>query len=258
MSAERLLKALDAGRRPFGLIVRSADPAIVEIAAIAGYDWVSINLEHSALTIREVTVLQRAADARGISTLVHFAEVNDHRMLALLDEGIGGIVAPHITQRSEAEALVRTAKFPPVGHRGANGITVRSDYGAKPYGPYVIEADRNVAVGVNIEDKEGVENAEDILSVPGLRITFIGLHDLSTSLGHAGEFTHPEVREAVTHIIAAAHKNGIAVNLSEKSFTIQEICELGADMIIPAPMAEYAALLDTLTLEVARARAAAA
>jgi 4-hydroxy-2-oxoheptanedioate aldolase len=257
MSAERLLTALADGRRAFGIPLRTPDPAIVEIAAIAGYDWVSISLEHSALTVREVATLQRAADARGISTLVHMADAYDHRILALLDEGIGGVVAPHVTKASEVEALVSAARFPPLGHRGAAGVTRRADYGARPFAAYAEAADKLVVVGISIEDVEGVENVDSIFAVPGLTLTYIGLHDLTQSYGHPGEFRHPDVRDAVSHVVATAKKHGVAVGLSEKGFTIEELCELGANLIINAPAGEYSALLDALTSRLDQARAAA-
>jgi 2-keto-3-deoxy-L-rhamnonate aldolase RhmA len=257
MSAERLLSALAEGRLAFGIPLRSPDPAVVEIAAIAGYDWVSISLEHSALTVREVATLQRAADARGITTLVHFADAYDHRILALLDEGIGGVVAPHVVQAAQLEALVRTARFPPLGERGASGVTRRSDYGSVPYAEYTGRAERRLAVGISIEDVEGVENAEAIFSVPGLTLSYVGLHDLTQSYGHPGDFTHPSVRKAVRQVAETARRHGVALALSEKGYTIEELCELGASMIVNAPGGEYSALLDALTARLERARAVA-
>jgi 4-hydroxy-2-oxoheptanedioate aldolase len=257
LSGNRLLKTLSEGRRAFGIPIRSADPAIIEICAIAGYDWVSITLEHAALTVRDIAVMQRAADARGITTLIHLAEPHDHRTLALLDEGVGGVVGVHVEDAAEAQDLVHAARFPPLGERGAAGVTRRADYGAKSYASYTAEADAAVAVGVVIETKAGIENAAEILAVEGLSLVYVGFNDLSQSYGIPFEFTHPTLREAVEHVIECAHKNGVAVGLSEKGFTIEELCDLGVDMIINAPAGEYAALLQTLTSRLEQARATA-
>lgn len=258
MSAERLLTTLAEGRVAFGIPLRSPDPAIVEIAAIAGYDWVAITIEHSSLTVREVAGLQRAADARGISTLIHLAAADDERALPLLDEGVGGVVAPQVESAGEVEGLVRMARFPPLGERGASGATRRSDFGARDYATYVREADRTVAVGAGIESGVGVENASAIVAVPGLTFVYVGLHDLSLSLGHPGEFDHPVVRDAVEHVSEVARTQGVALALAEKGYTIEELRALGASMIINAPAGEYTALLQALESRLTRARAAAA
>src|SRR5258707_590278 len=96
MRAQHLLKKFADDDVAFGTAVHSADPAIVEIMAIAGYDWVSIVLEHSSLTVERVATLQRAADTRGITTIVHVASAHDERIGPLLDEGVGGVVAPQV------------------------------------------------------------------------------------------------------------------------------------------------------------------
>lgn len=257
MSAERLLTAFAEGRRVFGIPLRSPDPAIVEIAAIAGYDWVAITLEHSSLTTREIAQLQRAADVRGITTLVHLADPDDPRILPLLDEGVGGIVLSGAESAEDMEALMRSVRFPPRGARGAGGVTRRSDYGAKPYASYMREADRLVAAGAVIETRAGVEHAEEILAVDGLDLAYIGFHDLAQSYGVPGEFTDPHLREAVDHVIGHAKRNGVAVGMAEKGFTVAELCELGVTMIVNAPCGEYIALLEALRSRLDEARAQA-
>lgn len=254
MSAHSLLDALADDGIAFGIPLRSPDPAIVEICAIAGYDWVSISLEHSALTVREVATLQRAADARHITTLVHVAGPDDPRILALLDEGIGGVVAPHVTSAKEVEALVAETRFPPLGRRGATSVTRRSDYGARPLAQYLAEADPLVAVGISIEDVEGVEHAESILAVPGLTLAYVGLNDLTQSLGRPGDFGNPAVGDAIRHVAERARASGVTLALSEKGFTLAELRDLGARMIVNAPAGEYSALLDTLSARLDAAR----
>lgn len=258
MSAERLLKTITGGGPAFGIALRSPDPAIVEICAIAGYDWVSFTVEHSSLTTREVANLQRAADVRGISTLVHIASADDPRILPLLDEGVGGFVAAHVTKAQQVEELVRASKFPPIGERGGAGVTRRSDYGAQDYAAYIKRSDELVAVGISIEDVAGVEDADAILGVRGLNLVYVGLHDLTLSMGRPGEYAHPDIRDAIVHIAACAKKHDVALALSEKGFTIRELRDFGAAMIVTNPAGEYIALLDTLTARVTAARAEAA
>jgi 4-hydroxy-2-oxoheptanedioate aldolase len=256
MRAERLLAALDSGKPAFGTAVHSPDPAIVEIAAIAGHDWVSIILEHCALTLADVGLLQRAADSRGISTVVHMSNAYDTRILPLLNEGVGGVVAPQVTRPEEASALVRAARFPPYGERGAAGGIRSADYGGRPISEHLASADESIVVGVILESHEAATRADEILAVQGLTFAYIGLTDLSHSVGAAGDFKHPRVRAAIETIVGAAHRHGVVVGLSEYGYTVEELLGLGARMII-TPTSEYSVLLGGFSERLATARAMA-
>jgi 4-hydroxy-2-oxoheptanedioate aldolase len=160
MSGRRLIDALAEGDRPlFGTALKTCDPAIVEVIAIAGYDWVSISIEHSSLSMDNVAALQRAADFRGITTLLHVAEPDDPRILPLLNEGLGGIVGCQVESAAEAEEWVAAALYAPRGRRGAAGVVRRADYGNVPFAEYARRANEDMAVGIVIETVEGVENA---------------------------------------------------------------------------------------------------
>lgn len=257
MRAERLLSALAEGRPAFGTVTHSADPAIVEIAGIVGHDWISITLEHAGLSGSEIASLVRTADVRGISTLVHVANATDLRILSLLDDGVGGVVAPHVETAAEAAALVQAARYPPLGGRGASGACRSSDYSARPYAEVAATANDSVAVGIVIETKQGVENADEILAVPGLNFVYIGLMDLSQSLGMTGDYKHQEVQAAAESVIARAHDHGVAVGLSAYGFTVPELLSMGARMIT-TPTSANSVLFKGFQAALAEARQAAA
>jgi 2-keto-3-deoxy-L-rhamnonate aldolase RhmA len=250
------MSALREGRPAFGTALHSADPAILEIAALVGYDWVSIILEHCALDLTEVATLQRAADSRGITTLIHVANAHDTRILPLLNEGVGGIVAPQVSDPADVAALVDEVRFPPLGQRGAASAVRSADYGLQPYTEYAQAANHSVAVGAIVESLAGVQAAEEIFAVPGLTFAYIGLMDLTQALGCPGEFRHPDVRATIERVIAAAQRHGIAIGLSEYGYSAAELLELGARMII-TPSSEYAVLREGLRERLAQARDAA-
>lgn len=254
MRAERLLGAIAEGRVAFGTGVHSPDPAIVEIIALAGYDWVSIVLEHAALTVEQIAVLQRAADSRGITTLIHVADAHDARIGPLLDEGVGGVIAPQLTSVADVKALVDLARFPPVGARGAAGGVRSADFGLVPYTQYVGEIDKSVAVGIVIETIEAVEDVEAIVAVEGVTLAFIGLMDLSQAYGVPGDFKHEKVRAAIDRIVAAGKEHGVTVGFSEYGYTAREVHDLGAGMIL-APSSEYPFFTKALGRHLAEAKA---
>lgn len=139
MRADRLRAALADGSAALGTTIHLSDPAVVEAAAIAGYDWLSLIVEHAPFSVRDVHRHQLAADARGVTTLVHIASQDDGRILPLLNLGVGGIVGSHIETRQQAERLVEVTQFPPIGHRGAHASVRATGYGSVPYDEYLAE-----------------------------------------------------------------------------------------------------------------------
>jgi 4-hydroxy-2-oxoheptanedioate aldolase len=227
-----LAAALDDDGVAIGTIIHLSDPAIVEIAALAGFDWVSFSFEHSALSAADIEALQRAADVHGLTTLLHLTDVNDPRLLSMLHAGIGGICLQQATTPEQAEQLVRFTRFPPLGERGAHAGVRADRYGSVDYDEFMETANRSFVAAVAIEDLVGVENADEMLSVPGLSAVFVGLHDLSHSVGTPNDLRSPAVLEALATVTEAARRNGVPLGLPGYAHTAGELRELGARLII--------------------------
>jgi 4-hydroxy-2-oxoheptanedioate aldolase len=254
MRAQHLLEVLRGDDIALGAAVHFADPAVAEIAALAGFDWVSLAVEHATITTKDVAALQLAADVRGLTLLVHVSQPDDPRILPLLNAGIGGIVLAHATTAQDVERVVHTSRFPPLGDRGAHSAVRTTDYGDLPYAEYVAEIDRSVAIGIVIEDVEGLSNAEEILAVPGVDFTYVGLQDLSQSLGRPGDVQHPDIRRAIERVVGLARPHGVHVAVSKYDYDVRDLRELGVRMI--ATSMDHTALLQSFRGDVDRARAA--
>jgi 4-hydroxy-2-oxoheptanedioate aldolase len=256
--AEPLLNKLAAGEVALGMVLHITDPAIVEIAALAGYDWVSYTLEHSDLTGHEIEAIQRAADSRGIPTLLHVPGADDPRIMPALAAGVGGIVLSRSSSHADAAALVDAVRFPPLGSRGAHSGMRTDGYGSHDYAEFIENADRVIAVGIAIEDTDGVEDADRILSTPGLTIGFIGMMDLSHSLGIPGQYDHPLLLDAVRHVIEIADRHDVPIGLPHYGHSLTALREFGAKLIL-TPGTDHSFLYRTLKshLDAARAEVAA-
>jgi 4-hydroxy-2-oxoheptanedioate aldolase len=252
MRADRLQAALADGRAALGTTIHLSDPAVVEAAAIAGYDWLSLIVEHAPFSLHDVHRHQLAADARGITTLVHIASPDDGRILPLLNLGVGGIVGSHTETRQQAERLVEMTLFPPLGHRGAHASVRATGYGAVPYDEYLETANDGVMVGVVLEDPAAIADAGDILSVPGLSIVFVGLLDLAQSLGPPSDARTEEILEAVRSVARITSALGLTMAMSPYPFGVDELYALGARMVI-WPSTDYAMLLDAFRGHIAHA-----
>jgi 4-hydroxy-2-oxoheptanedioate aldolase len=253
MRADRLQTALAGGGTAIGTTIHLSDPAVVEAAAIAGYDWLSLIVEHAPLSLTDVHRQQLAADARGVTTLVHIASPDDGRILPLLNLGVGGIVGSHTESREQAERLVEVTKFPPVGHRGAHASVRAVGYGSVPYDEYLESANDGVLVGVVLEDPAAIADAANILSVPGLSIVFVGLLDLAQSLGPPSDWRTEQVLDSVRAVARICSTLGLTMAMSPYPFGVDELYALGARMVV-WPSTDYAMLLDAFHGHIAHAR----
>ncbi len=196
------IKEMLANKKPIlGCYISGSFPSLVEIAGLAGFNFVFIDTEHSPASIRDCEEMVRAAEVRNIVPLIRPSENNHKTILRYLDIGAMGIIIPEVNSREEAEAAVRAVKYPPLGVRGL-ASSRGADYGfGKSKPDYIQEANRETMVIVQLESKEAVEHAEEILSVDGVDAFFVGPSDLSTSLGLMGQANHPLVKAAVEKVL---------------------------------------------------------
>jgi 2-keto-3-deoxy-L-rhamnonate aldolase RhmA len=152
----------------------------------------------------------------------------------VLDGGALGIIAPGIGSAEEARAVVRAAKFAPLGERGAGGALPHLEYRSFP------AAEANAAVNdvtmviVQFESAAALDKADEIAAVEGVDMVLIGVNDMLASMGLAGQLDHPKVREAYARTIAACRKYGKHVGvggLSTKPKLAAEFIAMGARMV---------------------------
>lgn len=169
--------------------------AVAEIMCQAGFDWLTIDMEHSSITLHQAQELIRVIDLCGVVPLVRVGENDATVIKRVMDAGAKGVIVPMVNSRSEAEAAVAAVKYPPVGKRGV-GLARAQQYGFG-FEEYKKWAATESVVIVQIEHIDAIENLEAILSTPGVDGSIIGPYDLSGSLGWPGEFERPEVQEAL-------------------------------------------------------------
>jgi 2-keto-3-deoxy-L-rhamnonate aldolase RhmA len=208
-----MLTALRGGETVLGTLVFLSDPASVEIAAAAGYDFCWLDMEHSVLGPPEIAAHIRAAEASNITPLVRVPALDRTAIRRSLDAGARGIVVPAVSTAAHAEQVVDATYYPPRGSRGVCSVTRSSHYGQRrsTFADHIGEQDDSVLVVGLIEDEAGVENVREILD-QGVHIVQVGQTDLAASLGLAGHPEHPRVLEAVAHVVteAAQHRSGWA------------------------------------------------
>jgi 2-keto-3-deoxy-L-rhamnonate aldolase RhmA len=202
---ERMKKneaALGAGIR------HSRHAEIAGAMAVAGFDFLFIDLEHSAMPLDVCSQISAAALHAGISPLVRVPEGDLNLAARVLDTGALGIIMPHVESADEARAIVARQKFPPMGNRSTSGNIAQFSYdpsiSAKEGTAAVNEA---LLVVVMVETENAVAHADEIAAVPGVDVLMIGTGDLTSSLGLHGQFEHERILKAYDTVLNACAKH---------------------------------------------------
>ena len=187
------------------------DPFAAQVMARCGFDWLNVEMEHSAITLETAALMFQMIAQSGSVPLVRVPWNTGENVKRVLDCGAWGVVFPMTNSRAEAEAAVAAAKYPPRGTRSVGGSM--QAIGFETDAPtYYARANDEIMVIIQIEHIKAVEHADEILSVPGVDAMFIGPTDLSASMGlkPSGQAEDPRVQEAIRHAREAAARHGVA------------------------------------------------
>lgn len=192
-----------------GPFMKTGDPAFVEVAGYAGFDFAILDTEHGPVGIENMQNSIRAALVSGIVPIIRVQDHQEIDIAKALDIGALGVQVPQITSAEEAEKVVKAARFYPHGNRGVCRFVRAARYSAMDRYEYFRSADDNLII-LQLEGQEALNNIDEILEVEGVDILFIGPYDLSQSLGVPGDVQNPRVIEQMEFIVhRAKNKNKI-------------------------------------------------
>ncbi|MDL2210810.1 hypothetical protein LJC26_08430 [Desulfovibrio sp. OttesenSCG-928-O18] len=210
MDRERFRRKVREGIPQIGMFVQSNEPAIIEVAALAGFDFAVLDLEHGGVYYNCVENMCRAADAAGIDLIVRVPFITPNNVFRPLDSGATGVQVPQVNDPETARLVAANTKYAPEGCRG--GARPRASvWGTRP--DYFAQANKETATIIHCETKEAVENIDAILSVPGIDIVFGGPQDLSHSYNIPGDTANPVVQNALATMLASAQKHNVAAGV---------------------------------------------
>ncbi len=194
-------------RPTIGTWLTLADPAVAEIMAAVGFEWLVVDLEHSLLTLETAGELIRVIELCGASPLVRLTSNDSDQIKRVMDGGAHGIIVPMVLSADEAVKAVAATRYPPAGTRGV-GLGRAQRYGAG-FEEYLSWQVDGPIVIVQIEHRDSVANLEAILAVPGIGGFIIGPYDLSASMGIPGEFDDPVFLECMETIRSTARRMSV-------------------------------------------------
>ena len=209
-----LLDRIENDDVALGILDNAYSPTLVEFYGDLGLDFVWIDLEHGGPAPGDgpaVDHLLRAAERTDTELLVRLSDTEPASVRKALDAGVRNVFLPRVDAADTVREAVRAARFEYDGEPGERGLAAPR---ARRWGlaeDYVASEDRETLVGVTIETEAAVSNIDEILDVPELGFVFVGPLDLSVSLGHPGEFDHPDVQAAVETVRSAAVEADVPV-----------------------------------------------
>ncbi|MDY6823759.1 MAG: aldolase/citrate lyase family protein [Thermodesulfobacteriota bacterium] len=173
-----------------GSWITMAHPAVAEIMAKSGFDWLVIDMEHTSVTPAQAEDIIRVINLCGLPAFARVGANDPLIIKRVMDCGASGVIVPMVNTPLQAEKAVAAVKYPPVGERGV-GLN-RAQFYSTAFEPYRQWANEKSTVIVQIEHIDAVHNIDAILSVEGVDGFIVGPYDLSASLGIPGQFDHPD------------------------------------------------------------------
>ena len=205
-----LKDALRQQKPLIGTLLTTASPEVAEVLALAGFDWLFIDLEHGSLSILDAQRAIQAVAGRSF-TVVRVSDATPENIKRVLDTGCDGIIAPHVNNTDEARRIVALAKYPPDGERSA-GLGRAQGYGLN-FADYIASANAQTVIILQIEHQDGVANIDEILHVQGIDALFIGPYDLSGSMGILGQVFEARVVAAIDKVRTACAASNMPVGI---------------------------------------------
>ena len=204
-------RRLMSGKTSLGSFLGLGSPAIAELFAAAGFDWLVIETEHSAVDWEAVEHAIRAIDAAGTGTvpLVRLGGSDPNDIRLALDIGARGIVVPMVTSAAEAAAVVSATRYPPEGTRGFGPLrAARYSFD----GEYFAQANDNIMVVLILETAGALDELEEICRIPGIDALYLGFADLSLAIGlDPYRLPHPDMDAVVERVHEVCGRHGVAL-----------------------------------------------
>lgn len=206
-----LKRRLQAGETVIGPFIIIPSMTLVDTLGYAGMDFCILDTEHGPLDMNTVSELVIAADGTGVAPIVRVGDNDELLILRVLDVGAAGVQVPQINCKEDADNVIHAAKYTPMGQRGMSVFTRAGEYYKREGRGHFEEQNDETLVVVHIEGQRGLDNLDEIMTVEGIDVLFLGPYDISQSLGVPGDVLNPKVANAIQQASDKARAQGRAV-----------------------------------------------
>ncbi len=228
-----LKEKLEQGNSVFGTFIMTGGLDTAEILSYTGVDCIMIDGEHGSMDLETAGKMVSLIKNTSTTPLLR-VPLNEISLIKRgMDTGTAGLMIPMINTKEDAEKAVQYCKYPPMGVRGMGvGRAVLFGAPAEEFKDYYAKANDEVLVIVQIEHYQAVENIDEILSVSGIDIAFVGPMDMSTSMGLAGQLNHPDVQNNCRKVIESCRKNNVVPGIMTWSGAMKQHLDMGFKFLL--------------------------
>jgi 2-keto-3-deoxy-L-rhamnonate aldolase RhmA len=211
MRTNPVKQALKAGRTVIGSeISRLRSPDIARVYARAGFDFVFIDMEHSAYSMESVADMITAARTGGIVPIVRVPQADYTLISRVLDQGAMGIMVPRVNTPEQVRDIISWMRYPPDGARGFAATLAQTDFEDTPIEALMEANNHHTLCAIQIERKQALEELDEIMSFPGVDVACLGFTDLSIDLGIPGQIDHPRMVAITERAVHLAQRHNVA------------------------------------------------
>ena len=227
-----LKKRLQQGEVVVGPFVIVPSVPLIDTLGYAGMDFCIIDTEHGPVSAESAADLVIAAQGTGVAPIIRVGENDERLILRTLDIGADGVQVPQINTIEDAKKVINAAKYAPVGARGMSVFTRAGDYYLNKGVGHTDRQNDETMIVVHIEGQRGLDNLDEIMTVEGIDVLFLGPYDISQSLGVPGEVRSEKVETALKEATAKARAQGRAVGSYAKDVEMGKwLIDLGVQYV---------------------------
>lgn len=204
--------ALQKGETVIGtMLTEVRSPGIAQVLKNSGFDFVIIDNEHGPFNQETIADLSRMFVLLGVTPIVRVPDLLYPHLCVSLDSGAQAIMLPRITHPDQVRTAVDMMKYPPMGHRGNAMNRSHSKFMVGDIPQFIDDMNEATMLVAQIETQESLDAVDEIASIDGVDVVFIGPNDLAISMGIPGQFTSPRLMDACQAVIDAGKKHNTAV-----------------------------------------------
>ncbi len=227
-----LKNKINSGELTIGTWITIGHSSIVEILCDAGFDWLTIDLEHNTINQENLRNLIIAGQAKSIPMLVRVPKNDEVFIKKALDAGADGLIIPMINSAQDALDAKNYSYYPPIGKRGV-GLSRAQGFGNN-FDNYIKWSSKNLTIIAQIEHIDAINNLEEIINVKEIDALMVGPYDLSASLGIPGKFDFEVVKDSLDTFVSKSKKNKTSIGqhiVPLEEWRFKEAIEIGYNFI---------------------------
>lgn len=213
----KVKQKLKQGKVSIGTWITIAHPDIGELLSIVGFDFLILDTEHAPFNPESIQIMMQVMEGFNVVPLVRVAWNDAVLIKKALDIGAYGVLIPWVNNREEARQAVRACRYAPKGIRGCSPRRA-SQYGLNFRDYFQRFAQEEILVMVQIETPEAIDNLDEILSVEGIDVAYVGPLDLSVSLGVPQQWDSPIFKNAIRKVLNKCRERNIASGIDSQGF----------------------------------------